>query len=195
MPQNKKVLIITYYWPPCGGAGVQRWLKFAKYLPGYGWEPYVLTVDPDYAEYPVTDTDLLNDVHPDLFVFYTKAPKTLFQLYKKITGRKVMPYGGFSNENKPGFFDKFMRFIRGNFFLPDPRRSWNRELIKKAEEIIKTKDVNIVITSSTPHSTQLAGMKLKKRNDITWIADIRDPWPDIYYHVKLKQTLWASRLN
>ncbi|MEA1887626.1 MAG: glycosyltransferase family 4 protein [Bacteroidota bacterium] len=195
MPPKKKILIITYYWPPCGGAGVQRWLKFTKYMPQFGWEPYVLTVDPDYAEYPVIDTDLLDDVHPDLCVFYTKAPKKIFQLYKKITGKKILPYGGFSNENKAGFIDKVIRFVRGNFFLPDPRRGWNRELIKKSEEIIETKGIKIVITTSPPHSTQLAGMKLKKKRDITWIADIRDPWTDIYYNVKLNQTFWASMIN
>lgn len=195
MPSEKKILIITYYWPPSGGAGVQRWLKFARYLPEYGWEPVILTVDPNHAEYPVIDTDLLKDIPPGLRVVHTKAPGNIFRLYKKITGRKELPSGGFSNDSKPGITDKISRFIRGNFFLPDPRRNWNKHLLKKAREIIRSEEIKIVLTSSPPHSTQLAGMKLKEENEIRWIADIRDPWIDIYYSDKLYQTSRALAVN
>jgi len=195
MSSEKKILIITYYWPPSGGAGVQRWLKFARYLPAYGWEPIVLTVDPGDAEYPVIDKDLSKDIPPGLRVMHTKAPRNIFRLYKKITGKKELPYGGFSNDSRPGITDKITRFIRGNFFLPDPRRNWNRNLLKKAVEIIESEKISIILTSSPPHSTQLAGMKLKKENKLRWIADIRDPWTDIYYSDKLYQTSRAVSVN
>lgn len=195
MQSGRKILIITYYWPPCGGAGVQRWLKFAKYLPEYGWEPIVLTVDPEYAEYPVLDEDLHKDVADNLTVIKTKAPKTLFSLYKKLTGRLEIPYGGFSNEDKPGTRDKVIRFIRGNFFLPDPRRGWNKYAVKSIKKIIKKEEIKVILTTSPPHSTQLIGKKIKKETNITWIADIRDPWTDIYYTGKLYQTFWAAMIN
>jgi hypothetical protein len=77
-----KVLIITYYWPPGSGAGVQRWLKFAKYLPAEGWEPVILTVDPAYAAYPATDDTLSGEVSPELKVYRTRATDW-FRLYNR----------------------------------------------------------------------------------------------------------------
>jgi len=191
----KRVLIITWYWPPSGGAGVQRWLKFSKYLPSYGWEPVILTVDPAYASYPQTDDRLIDEISPSMEVFRTKAPTGIFSAYKKITGSSEIPYGGFVNESNPGLLRKLLRFIRGNFFLPDSRRGWNRYAYKAALNIIKEKQIDAVITTSPPHSTQLTGLKLSKKLKIKWIADLRDPWTEIYYSDELYQTPPARWIN
>jgi glycosyltransferase involved in cell wall biosynthesis len=191
----KKVLIITYYWPPSGGAGVQRWLKYSKYLPEYGWQPVILTVDPRYASYPQQDRDLINDIPENLEVIYTKAPTRISWIYKKITGKAEIPYGGFANESDPGLIQKIFRFVRGNFFLPDSRIGWNRYALKCGIEIIKTKHIDTVITTSPPHSTQLTGLNLKKKLNIKWIADLRDPWTDIYYTGQMYQTSLARKKN
>ncbi|NCC98673.1 MAG: glycosyltransferase [Bacteroidia bacterium] len=192
---EKKILIITYYFPPSGGSGVQRWLKFVKYLPEFNVEPIVLTVDEHYASYPQYDDSLMVDVAKDLRVEKTKT-REILSLYKKISPTKEVPYGGFSNEKKPNLFQKISRFVRGNFFLPDPRRGWNRYAYKKACEIIEQENIQTFITTSPPHSTQLIGLKLKKRFPaIKWIADLRDPWTEIYYNKDLYQTKLARYIN
>jgi glycosyltransferase involved in cell wall biosynthesis len=192
---TSKALIITYYWPPSGGAGVQRWLKFSKYLPEFGWEPIILTVDPEYAAYPQKDDGLLNEISPDLEIVYTKTSNGIFSLYKKLTGGKEVPYGGFANEANPGLIQKFFRLIRGNFFLPDARIGWNRFALKAALKIIKEQEIDLVITTSPPHSTQLIGLKIKKKLNIKWIADLRDPWADIYYSGQMYQSTLARKIN
>ena len=117
----KKVLIITYYWPRSGGAGVQRWLKFTKYLPDYGWEPAVLTVKEENASYAQWDNTLANEINPSLKVIRTPSFEP-YSFYLRLSGKKEIPYGGFTNEGRPTLFQKLSRFIRGNFFIPDPRR-------------------------------------------------------------------------
>lgn len=190
----KKVLIITYYWPPSGGAGVQRWLKFAKYLPEFGWQPVILTVDPEYASYPQRDESLLSEVNPECLVFTTKSFE-LYNLYKLISGKKEVPYGGFASGSKEGLFQKISKFLRGNFLLPDPRKGWNRYALKKAEELISQFNIETVVTTSPPHSTQLIGLKLKQKFNIKWIADLRDPWTDIYYYNQFMHTSLARYID
>lgn len=190
----KKVLIITYYWPPSGGAGVQRWLKFAKYLPEYGWQPIVLTVDPEYASYPQRDETLASEVHPDCLVYTTKSFE-FYNLYKIISGKKEVPYGGFANESKEGTLQKVSKFLRGNFLLPDPRKGWNKYAFRKANELIELHQIDTVVTTSPPHSTQLIGLKLKQKLNIQWIADLRDPWTDIYYYNQFRHTAWAKKAD
>jgi glycosyltransferase involved in cell wall biosynthesis len=186
----KKVLIITYYWPPGSGAGVQRWLKFVKYLPQYGWEPVVLTVDPNCAAYPVTDQSLEKDILPGTRIIRTKATN-YFTIFRK--NKTELPSAGFALGDEKSFKGMVLRFIRGNFFIPDPRRGWNRYAFKKACEIITNEGVGHVISTSPPHSTQLIGLKLKRRfPGIKWIADLRDPWTDIYYYKKFYHTLPAA---
>ncbi len=181
----KKVLILTYYWPPSGGPGVQRWLKFVKYLPEQGYEPIIITVDPAKATYPVTDETLVNEVPKELEVIRTSTREP-YGLYKKISGKKQVPYSGFTNESSKGFFSKISRFIRGNLFVPDARIGWNSFAVEKAAEIIKKHKIEVLITTSPPHSTQLAGLELKKMfPEIRWIADMRDPWTDIFYYNKM----------
>jgi len=190
----KKVLIITYYWPPSGGAGVQRWLKFAKYLPEFGWQPIILTVDPKYASYPQRDESLLAEVDSNCMIFTTKSFE-LYNLYKFISGKKEVPYGGFANESKEGIFQKVSKFLRGNFLLPDPRKGWNKYAYKKASELIREYHIETVVTTSPPHSTQLIGLKLKRNLQINWIADLRDPWTDIYYYNQFKHTVLARKTD
>ncbi len=190
----KRVLIITYYWPPSGGAGVQRWLKFAKYLPEFGWEPVVLTVDPNYASYAQHDESLKQEVDRNLKVYRTKSHE-FYSIYKKISGSREIPYGGFANEKKPSLKGKISRFVRGNFFIPDPRKGWNKEAYKKAKELIALLNIETVITTSPPHSTQLIGLKLKNKLNIKWIADFRDPWTNIYYYSNLYHTNIAKNID
>jgi len=190
----KQVLIITYYWPPSGGAGVQRWLKFAKYLPEFGWQPIILTVDPAYASYPQRDESLSKEVGPDCLVYTTKSFE-LYNIYKLVSGKKEVPYGGFANESKEGLLQKLSKFLRGNFLLPDPRKGWNKYALKKAAELIHEFNIETVVTTSPPHSTQLIGLKLKQKFNIRWIADLRDPWTDIYYYNQFKHTALALRID
>lgn len=188
-----KALIITYYWPPSGGAGVQRWLKFAKYLPEFGWEPVIITVDPAFAAYPVTDNSLNSDIPAGLKIYKTPATD-YFSIYKK--DKTKIPTAGFANSVDNSLKGKLLRFIRGNFFIPDPRIGWNKFAFKKACEIIESGDIKHVITTSPPHSTQLIGLKLKKKYpEIKWIADLRDPWTDIYYYKQFYPTLLSGKID
>lgn len=189
----EKVLIITYYWPPGAGAGVQRWLKFSKYLSLYGWEPVILTVDPAFAQYPATDKTLLDDIPGNISIFKTRARN-----YFRLAGRdkSKIPTAGFANEEKKDMVSLLMRFARGNFFIPDPRRGWNRHAFKQACTIIQNQNINRIITTSPPHSTQLIGLNLKKKfPHLRWIADLRDPWTDIYYYKELFHTPAAKLLD
>ena len=188
-----KVLIVTYYWPPSGGAGVQRWLKFSKYLPEFGWEPIILTVNPEFAAYPVMDNSLSEDLPSPAKIFKTAATN-YFRVYNKDKTR--IPTAGFANNEKNTLKEKMMRFIRGNFFIPDPRRGWNSFAFKKACEIIETERIENIITTSPPHSTQLIGLKIKKKyTAINWIADLRDPWTDIYYYKQFYPTMISKSID
>jgi glycosyltransferase involved in cell wall biosynthesis len=190
---SKKVLIITYYWPPSGGAGVQRWVKFAKYLPEFGWEPVILTVDPKYAAYPVTDNSLEKEISPDLQVYRTPATD-YFALFTR--DRTKIPSAGFAINPDNSLKGKISRFVRGNFFIPDPRKGWNRHAFRKASELITSMDIRHVITTSPPHSTQLIGLRLKKTfPGIRWIADLRDPWTDIYYYRQFYPTFISEYID
>ncbi|MGD0709790.1 MAG: glycosyltransferase family 4 protein [Bacteroidales bacterium] len=188
----KKVLLITYYWPPCGGPSVQRTLKFARYLPEFGYLPYVITVDENKASYPVTDNSLMKEVPENIKVFRTDTSEP-FKLYSKVTNKKDIPHSGFANDGKPGFIQKISRFIRGNMFIPDARKGWNKYAIAKAKELIQQETFSAILTSSPPHSTQLIGLQLKKETGLPWIADLRDPWTDIYYYKEMMHLGFAKR--
>ena len=128
-------------------------------------------------------------------VRYATAPTGIFSAYKKLTGNNEVPYGGFANESEPRLLQKILRFIRGNFFLPDARAGWNYYAFKEAVKIIREHKTDIVITSSPPHSSQLIGLKLKRKLNVKWIADLRDPWTEIYYSGEMYQTRLARKLN
>ncbi|MEJ7665871.1 MAG: hypothetical protein WKG07_43325 [Hymenobacter sp.] len=166
---------------------MQRCLKWVKYLPGLGVEPTVVTVDPDQATYPVRDESLLAEVPPGVRVIRT-ATLEPFGSYQKLTGRAV-PHGGFANEGPPTLTQKAMRFVRGNLFIPDPRRGWNSYALAAVEKLLAQGErFDAVLTSSPPHSTQLIGLELQKKHGLRWLADLRDPWTDIYYTKDLHRT-------
>ncbi|MFZ4399987.1 MAG: glycosyltransferase family 4 protein [Bacteroidales bacterium] len=190
----KKVLIITYYWPPSGGAGVQRMLKFVKYFSQFEIEPIVITVDDKKASYQLKDETLLIDIPANLRIIKTNTFEP-FEIYKVLVNKKEIPHSGFANEPNPGLMQKIMRFIRGNLFIPDARIGWNRYAYKAALQIIKSEKIDAIITSSPPHSTQIVGLKLKKKFNIPWIADLRDPWTDIYFYNKLFHTSLAKKID
>lgn len=189
----KKVLIITYYWPPSGGPGVQRWLKFTKYLHEFGIEAIVLTVDKDKATYPVTDESLVKDT-ANIEVHYSDTVE-IFSLFKKVNKKDKVPFGGNEIGSANSLKGKIIQFVRGNLFIPDPRRGWNRFALKKATELIQQHNIETVITTSPPHSSQLIGLKLKKKLGVKWIADLRDPWTKIFYYKKFFHTPLAKYID
>jgi glycosyltransferase involved in cell wall biosynthesis len=192
-PGAAKVLIITYYWPPSGGAGVQRWLKFAKYLPSAGWFPVILTVKPEFAAYPFKDNSLYGEIPVDVEVYRTRAVN-YFALYNK--DQSKIPHAGFASGPGKGLKSRVSRFIRGNLFIPDPRRGWNRFAFHRACELIRSQGISHIITTSPPHSTQLIGLRLKRRfPHLRWVADLRDPWTDIYYYDLFKPSLPARMID
>jgi len=189
------LLYISYYWPPSGGPGVQRGLKFCKYLPQTGVQPTVLTVDENQAAYPLLDPSFAKEVPPGLQVHHT-ATSEPFEYYKKLSGKKEIPYSGFANQKaKDSLLDKVFKFVRGNLFIPDARVGWNKHAIKKADELLAGGKYKAILTTSPPHSTQLIGLKLKKKHKLPWIADLRDPWTNIYYYDQLYHTALAKRLD
>lgn len=183
----KKVLIITYYWPPAGGPGVQRWLKFVKYLPDFGIEPIVYV--PENASYPIVDRDLLNEVHPDLTVIKQPIhePYQFASVFSK-NKTKTISSGIIKDKKKQTFVEKALLYIRGNFFIPDARIGWVKPSVTYLSAYIKKHAVDTIITTGPPHSVHLIGLALQKQFSIKWIADFRDPWTSIGYHKELKLT-------
>jgi glycosyltransferase involved in cell wall biosynthesis len=192
--QPLHVLFITYYWPPSGGAGVQRSLKFVKYLSQFNILPTVLTVNEAEASYAVLDPSLLAEVPKEVPVHRTSTSEP-FGLYKKITGQKEIPHGGFANKEEKGLAQKLFQFVRGNLFVPDARVGWNRHALRKCKELLQSQHFDAVITSSPPHSTQLIGLTLQKKYQLRWIADLRDPWTDIYYYDELQHLALTRSLD
>lgn len=190
---NKKVLIITYYWPPAGGPGVQRVLKFVKYLPQFGWEPIVLTVK--NGEYPAIDHSLEKDIPKGIKVYKTKTIEP-FRIFKFLSGKsKKQQIATFIlDQQKQSLSDKIFAWIRSNLFLPDARIGWFPFAYMKAKKIINSEAINIVFTSSPPHSLQLIGLRLKKYLKIKWVADFRDPWVDAFWEAGEKRTFYSQNV-
>jgi len=191
----KKVLIITYYWPPSGGAGVQRWLKFAKYLREFGWEPIIYT--PENPEAPVRDSSLEKDIPDNLTVIKRKIWEP-YTAYKKFIGQKKEQKinAGFLSENKkPKLSEIFSVWIRGNFFIPDARKFWIKPSIKFLTNYLKNNPVDAIISTGPPHSMHMIALGLKHRLGIPWLADFRDPWTNIDFYDKLKLTSWADSIH
>lgn len=184
----KKVLIITYYWPPSGGAGVQRWLKFTKYLREYGWEPVIYT--PENPESPNNDSSLEKDVPKNLTVIKTKIWEP-YTFYKVFIGQKrdqKINAAFLTESKKPKKFEKAAVWIRGNFFIPDARKFWVKPSIKFLSDYIKQNPVDAVVSTGPPHSMHLIALGLKKKLNIPWMADFRDPWTNIDFYPKLMLT-------
>ncbi len=190
----KRVLMITYYWPPAGGPGAQRIVKFARYLPEFGWEPIVVTVNG--GEFPFRDTSLEADVPAGTQIHRTRRWEP-FGLYKRLTGRKegsALPVGLLGLE-KRGLWEKFAAWIRANVFIPDARIGWIPFAARKGAEIVRQGQVDLVFTSSPPHSLQLAGWLLKRRTGLPWVADLRDPWTEIRHYQSIERAWWAEGLD
>jgi glycosyltransferase involved in cell wall biosynthesis len=177
---QKKVLIITYYWPPSGGSGVQRWLKFVKYLPSYGWIPFIFT--PENPSFDIKDASLLKDVPDEAEVIHFPIwePYSLFLSISRIFGgSKSAKPTEFVKTKKKSLFQKISMWIRGNFFIPDPRKFWVRPSVKFLDSFLEENKIKTIITTGPPHSLHLIGLNLKKKNPaLKWIADFRDPWSE-----------------
>ena len=190
----KRVLIITYYWPPSGGSGVQRWLKMSKYLPEYGWQPVIYTTE--NAEYPIIDPSLEKDVPADMEVIRRPIFEP-YSFYKKFIGIKqdeTVKMGFIQEkEKKKGWKENLSLWVRGNFFIPDARCYWVKPSVKYLKEYLKTHPVDTIISTGPPHSMHLIAMKLKEDLGISWIADFRDPWTEIDYYNDLHLTRCADR--
>ncbi len=184
---RKKVLIITYYWPPASSPGVYRFLKFTRYLRDFGWEPIILTVK--NGSYPSIDYTLLHEIPDDLTIYHSSTIEP-FAIYKKLTGKKgkSIPVGISYNPKEKGVLKKIMFYIRANYFIPDARKGWTFFAKRKAKKIIQRENIDAVITTGPPHSTHLTGLYLKKTFGIPWIADFRDPWTTIYYNETFPRT-------
>lgn len=185
--EQKKILIITYYWPPAGGPGVQRWLKFAKYLPEFGWKPIIFT--PENPSYPLLDESLIKDVPKDLEIVKTKIWEP-YQLAEKLNkSNKKFKAGQFDVGKNQSWKSKLSIWVRGNFFIPDARVFWVKPSTKYLEQYLKENKIDVVVTSGPPHSLHLIGLHLKKKlPNLKWIADFRDPWTEISYYKHLKLT-------
>ena len=190
----KKILFLSYYWPPSGGPGVQRALKFVKYLPKFDISPTLITVDENKASYPLIDHSLSNEVSSELKVVRTNSFEPL-SFYKKLNKKKEIPYSGFVNMDKNTIFQKISRFIRGNFFIPDARVGWVNYAFKAALKEIESQDLKTIVSTSPPHSTQLVGLKLKEKTGLPWIADLRDPWTDIFFYKDFYHLPYAKRMD
>jgi len=176
---SKKILIITYYWPPSGGSGVQRWLKFVKYLPQMGWDPIVFT--PENPSFTIQDTSLLLDVPASVEVIKLPIwePYEAFFKFSKLFGKATIKQSDFVTTGKKSIFQKISTFIRGNFFIPDARIFWVKPSAAFLGDFIKSNQITTIITTGPPHSIHLIGLKLKNKNpSLKWIADFRDPWTE-----------------
>ena len=191
MKQNK-VLILTYYWPPSGGAGVQRWFYLSEHLADSGTEVHILTVDPQYASYYQTDTSLKKRTCTNRFIHRTKSFEPI-NIYARLLGKQSVPVSGFSNVENHAF-QQLMNAIRSRLFIPDPRKYWKKFALPKALQLIDEHSINKVITTSPPHSVQLIGKAIKQaRPELEWIADFRDPWTDIYYYPILNHSKRSAK--
>lgn len=184
---QKNILIIAYYWPPAGGPGVQRWLKFVKYLPEFDVNPIVCV--PENANFPLLDESLVDEIPKGLEVIKRpiKEPYGLAGLFSS-KKTKTISKGIISEDKKQSFVEKLLLFIRGNFFIPDARIGWINPSVKFLTDYLNQHQVDAIITTGPPHSVHLIGLGLKKRLGIHWIADFRDPWTTIGYHKELKLT-------
>jgi glycosyltransferase involved in cell wall biosynthesis len=190
----KRVLIITYYWPPSGGSGVQRWLKMSKYLPEYGWQPVIYTSE--NAEYPIIDHSLEKDVAPNIEVIRRPITEP-YSAYKKFLGinKDETVKMGFiqEKEKNKSWKSNLSLWVRGNFFIPDARCGWVKPSARYLKEYLNEHPVDAIISTGPPHSMHLIAMKLKEALGLPWIADFRDPWTEIDYYNDLHLTAWADR--
>lgn len=194
----KRVLIITYYWPPSGGSGVQRWVKFAKYLPKEGWQPVIYT--PENPELTTIDKTLAEEIPPEAEIVKTHIFEP-YGIYRKLMGKgsstdlKALTSAGSDgnevnpvNGGKKSWKQKLSLYIRGNFFIPDPRIMWVRPSVKFLKSYLKKHPVDAIVSTGPPQSMHLIGLELSKATGLPWLADFRDPWTKIFYFKHLELT-------
>lgn len=184
---RKKALIITYYWPPAGGPGVQRWLKFVKYLPEFGVDPVVYC--PENPSYPITDLQLEDEVSHAVTILKQpiNEPYKFANLLSKKSSKSISS-GIIPKKKKQSLIERLLLYVRGNFFIPDARKGWVKPSVAYLSEYIKNEGIETIITTGPPHSLHLIGLQLKAQLNVKWIADFRDPWTTIGYHKDLKLT-------
>ncbi|MFT7335901.1 MAG: glycosyltransferase involved in cell wall biosynthesis [Porticoccaceae bacterium] len=189
---SNKILIITYYWPPAGGPGVQRWLKFVKYLPDFGIQPVVYI--PENPTYPIIDKILVKEVSEKAIIIRHKIiePYQIASFFSKNKTKKISS-GIIPNKKKQSFLDKLFLLIRGNLFIPDARVFWVKPSVRFLEKYIAENSIDTIVTSGPPHSLHLIGLELKQKTNVKWIADFRDPWTTIGYHKSLRLSNYASK--
>ena len=189
---SKKLLIITYYWPPAGGPGVQRWLKFVKYLPEFDVQPIVYV--PENPTYPILDQQLESEVS-DKAIILKKSIFEPYQLASFLSKNKTkkISSGIIPNQKKQSLLEKLMLWVRGNLFIPDARVFWVQPSVSFLEKYIQENEIDTIITSGPPHSLHLIGLELKQKLNLTWLADFRDPWTTIGYHKSLRLSHFAAK--
>lgn len=180
----KKALIITYYWPPAGGPGVQRWLKFVKYLPDFDITPIVYI--PENPNYPIIDESFVSEIPEEVTIYKypIKEPYKLAGLFSKKQAKRIS--SGVIETKNQSFLEKIMLWVRGNFFIPDARKNWVKPSVNFLSGIIEKEGIDTIITTGPPHSVHLIGHHLKQKGKLKWLADFRDPWTTIGYHKELK---------
>jgi len=191
----KPILIITYYWPPSGGAGVQRWLKFSKYLPEYGWRPIIFT--PENPDFDLKDHSLLKDLHPQVEVLKFPIWEP-YKFFKKLSGQKELKQGQVLEDGRGSLLKAFAISLRGNLFVPDPKRFWIKPSVNYLRDILDVNGIKHVVTTGPPHSMHLIGLKLKYfKPSLIWIADFRDPWSkwEILQKMRISQFIWKKHLR
>ncbi len=191
----KRVLIITYYWPPMGGSGVQRWLKFTKYLPDFGWEPIVYT--PENPSFQLHDNSLQQDIRPDQVVWKHPIWEP-HHLFYRVKGKKNLArvnQGDILDKKNQSLFEKIGLWVRGNLFIPDPRRFWVGPSVKHLKQRLSAERIDAIVTTGPPHSLHHIGRLLHQRTGIPWLADFRDPWTRWVFLRSFRVSPWAMRIH
>ena len=190
----KRVLIISYYWPPTGGSGVQRWVKFAKYLPSEGWQPVIYT--PENPEQLAVDHSLETEIPAEAEVIKTHITEP-YELYKKFLRKsghssEAVEVNPVNAQNK-SFLQKAAMWVRGNLFRPDPRCLWIRPSVRFLKKYLEEHPVDLIVSTGPPQSMHLIGRRLALETGLPWIADFRDPWTKIFYFKHLSMTRATER--
>ncbi|NLA25348.1 MAG: glycosyltransferase family 4 protein [Bacteroidales bacterium] len=189
---KKKVLIISYYWPPAGGIGVHRCLKFAKYLPQFGWEPIVYA--PSNARYEYTDESNFRHISPDLKIISAPIIEP-FNAFRFFSGRKKAETTNpvYVRDKKRSLADEIGIWIRGNIFIPDARMFWIRPSVRRLKKYCRENKIDAILTNGPPHTNTVIALKLSRKLDIPWLADFQDPWTQVDYYKMLKIGKRADR--
>ena len=193
---KKSIGILAYYWPPAGGSGVQRWLRFSNHLCDLGWDVHVFTFK--NPKYPILDNTTLEKVNPLIKVSKISGfefPNFLTRYSSEESLRDYMRYRG--NYGYGLGMNKFFRgrspeksftfMLRELFLFPDARKFLINPAYKFLKQYYSENNLSALITTGPPHSMHLAGMKLKKDLGINWIADFRDPWSNFFQNKLLNQ--------